>query len=192
MTPALQPWMMPSDGGSAARVRQIAATVPVIETARLRLRAPQIGDFPVYARFVIEGALAAATDEVAEEAWLDFCQLIACWHLRGFGPWTIEPRSGGAAVGAIVVNHEFGDAEVELGWVLAADAEGRGLATEAACAARAHCFGAMGFQTLVSYIAAGNARSIAVASRLGAVRDHVAEARIAHHCLVYRHQPETA
>ncbi len=185
----LHPWEMPSDGGNGARARLIAGAVPEIVTARLRLRAPEIGDFPVYARFVDDGALES---DVAEEAWLDFCQLVASWPLRGFGPWTIVPRGGGAPLGGIVLNHEYGDPEVELGWVLVPDAEGRGIATEAARAVRAHAFGVMGFATLVSYIDAGNPRSIAVAERLGARRDAAAEARPGIDCLVYRHQPEIA
>lgn len=188
----LHPWEMPPDGGNGGRARLIAGAVPEIVMARLRLRAPEIGDFAVYARFVVDGPLAAATADVAREAWLDFCQLVACWPLRGFGPWTIVPLGGGAPLGGIVLNHEYGDPEVELGWVLVPDAEGQGIATEAADAVRAHAFGVMGFATLVSYIDAGNAWSIAVAERLGARCDPVAEARPGIDCRVYRHQPEIA
>jgi RimJ/RimL family protein N-acetyltransferase len=185
----MQPWQQPATGPTAAIAAGIAALVPRIVTERFRLRAPQIGDFPVYARFMIDDQdVSAAPEAEAEAAWLDFCQLVASWPLRGFGPWTIEPRTGGEALGAIVLNHEFGDPEVEIGWVLAHGAEGQGIATEAARAACAHAFGQMGFATLVSYIDADNARSIAVAERLGAQRDPAAEARvISHNCLVFRH-----
>jgi RimJ/RimL family protein N-acetyltransferase len=193
MTPhALRPWEVPPTGNSAVLARQIEALVPEVLTERFRLRAPRIGDFPVYARFLSDLPISAAEPDLAEQAWLDFCQLVACWPLRGYGPWTIEARSGGEALGGIVLNHEFGDAEVELGWVVAAGVEGQGIATEAARAARIHAFAGMGFRTLVSYIDADNPRSIAVAERLGARRDLQAEQAIGHDCLVYRHQPETA
>lgn len=188
----IRPWECPPTGAAAAMAERIAALVPVIDTGRLRLRAPRIGDFPIYARFLINDAdIDTATDDLREEAWLDFCQIAASWPLRGFGSWTVEDRAG-MAVGAVVLNHEFGDPEVELGWAVAQTAEGQGIATEATRAARAHLFGAMGFGTLVSYIDPVNARSVAVADRLGAVRDPKAEAALNHDVLVYRHQPEIA
>lgn len=188
----IRPWELPpTTGAAAARTDRFAALVPVIQTARLRLRAPRIGDFPIFARFLIDSALPEAPEADREAAWLDFCQLVASWPLRGIGPWTVEDRDG-RAVGGVVVNHEYGDPEVELGWVVAKGAEGRGIATEAARAARAWLFATQGFSSLVSYIDPDNAASVAVAERLGATRDPVAEAAIGHDCLVYRHLPEIA
>lgn len=187
-----RPWeRAPATGPLSARADRFAALVPVIETERLRLRAPRIGDFPIFARFLCDNGLPDATEDDREAAWLDFCQLVASWPLRGIGPWTVEDRDG-RAVGGVVVNHEYGDPEVELGWVVAKGAEGRGIATEAARAARAWLFATQGFSSLVSYIDPGNAASAAVAERLGATRDPVAEAGIGHACLVYRHLPEIA
>ena len=57
---------------------------------------------------------------------------------------------------------------MELGWDLWADATGKGYATEAGAAARAHAYGALGRKTVISMIAPGNDASKAVASRLGA------------------------
>lgn len=185
------PWEAPPTGTAAALADRFAALVPVIEVDGLRLRAPHIRDFPIYARFLIDTDLDAADDAMREEAWLDFCQIAASWPLRGFGSWTVD-NPAGQPIGAVVVNHEFGDPEVELGWAVASAAEGQGIASRAARAARAHLFGVMGFQTLVSYIDPVNARSIAVAQRLGAVRDARAEAALNTEILVYRHRPETA
>ncbi len=186
----MRPWEASPSGSAALLADRFAALVPVIATDRFCLRAPRIGDFPIYARFLIDTDPAQAQAEMREQAWLDFCQIAACWPLRGYGSWTVEDRAG-AAVGAVVLNHEYGDPEVEIGWAVAAGAEGQGIATEAARAARRHLFDAMGFDTLVSYIDPENARSLAVATRLGAIRDPQAEAAIGHDCLVYRHQPQS-
>lgn len=186
-----RPWEAAPAGPSAAMADRFAALVPVIETARFHLRAPRIGDFPIYARFLVDADLAAASEEDRRAAWLDFCQIVASWLLRGYGPWTVEDRDG-RPVGAVAVSHEAGDPEAEIGWVVAQGCEGRGIATEAARAVRDHLFGQMGFATLVSYIDADNAPSIAVARRLGAERDRAAEARLGEHLLVYRHQPKAA
>ena len=48
-----------------------------------------------------------------------------------------------------------------------APAEGRGVAMEAAIAARAYAYRVLGWQTAVSMIDPGNARSIRLAQRLG-------------------------
>ena len=65
-----------------------------------------------------------------------------------------------------------GQAEREVKWHIWPDAdEGKGFAFEAARAVLGHVFGAMGWETAVSYIAHGNERSAALARRLGAVQD---------------------
>jgi RimJ/RimL family protein N-acetyltransferase len=180
-----RPWEAPPTGHTVAFADRMAAVVPVITTDRFRLRAPRIGDFPVYARFLTDDApLDTVAEDVREEAWLDFCQIVASWPLRGYGSWTVEGRDSGAALGAIILNHEFGDPEVELGWTVALGHEGQGIATEAAKAVRDHAFGALGMGRLVSYIDPENAASIRVAERLGARRaaDHEG-------CQVWVHHP---
>ncbi|MDB5658757.1 MAG: N-acetyltransferase, partial [Cypionkella sp.] len=51
------------------------------------------------------------------------------------------------------------------------EAEGRGLAYEAALAARAHAYTALGWKTAISLIAAENLRSKALAQRMGCSLD---------------------
>jgi RimJ/RimL family protein N-acetyltransferase len=62
-----------------------------------------------------------------------------------------------------------------VGWALSRQFWGRGLATEAARAAVAYAFERLGWDRLICVILPGNRRSIAVAQRLGARLDHVAE-----------------
>ena len=70
--------------------------------------------------------------------------------------------------------------------------QGKGYAAEAARAARAHAFGALGWTTVVSTIDPGNAASVRVAERLGASRDAAAEAAHGYEILVYRHMNQEA
>jgi len=56
---------------------------------------------------------------------------------------------------------------VEVGWRLARDGWGRGLATEAARAALDEAFGPLGLASVISIIAEGNERSVRVADKLG-------------------------
>ncbi|MCY1128051.1 GNAT family N-acetyltransferase [Frigidibacter sp. RF13] len=181
-------WEQPPNGRTADAAAAFAALVPVIETERLRLRAPGIGDFDAWAGIEcgdrgvgIGGPMSRA------DSWLDFAQATATWLLRGHGLWSVESRNTGALLGFVLIGFEPGDQEPELGFLFTEAAEGQGYAFEAAKAARAHAFGALGFVTIVSYIAPDNDRSIRLAERLGAARDTAAEVDIGNECLVYRH-----
>jgi RimJ/RimL family protein N-acetyltransferase len=62
--------------------------------------------------------------------------------------------------------------EREIGWAIWDDRlEGTGLAREAAEATRADAYGRLGWTSAISLIAPSNARSIALAERLGARPD---------------------
>ena len=61
--------------------------------------------------------------------------------------------------------------EVEVGYHLARPFWGRGLATEAARAARDYGFDRLGFDRLISVIAVGNAASERVAEKIGMIRE---------------------
>lgn len=181
----MQPWEQPMTGALARQVDLTRGTLPVIDTARLHLRPARIEDFGTYA--AIYGSDRWVHDEPVtdEDIWLDFCQLVAGWLLRGIGLMGIEGRDRGL-LGFVLINHEHGDPELELGWMLTAAAEGQGIAHEAALALRQHA-DRLGLGPLVSYIGPPNQRSARLAERLGAVRDADAEAALGDDVLVYRH-----
>ena len=176
----MNPWLTPPAGAQAAQSANVAAAIPRIETARLVLRAPRIADFDGWAAI-------ACTDRGRyiggpydpEDAWLDFCQMCAGWLLRGAGLWSVDRRDTGALVGFVPLNHEWGDPEMELGFLFLPEGEGQGFAAEAAAAARDHALGALGMSTLVSYMDPANDRALALAARLGGRRDATAEAAFA-------------
>jgi RimJ/RimL family protein N-acetyltransferase len=171
-------------GPAAALAARLAAQIPVLETARLRLRAPRIEDFPAYAGIVAtERGVHVGGPLTREEAWLDFAQMVAGWTLRGHGVWSVERRADGALLGFVPLGFEPGDEEPELGFLFGAEAEGRGYAREAALAARDFAFGPLGWKTVVSYVAPQNDRSIRLAERMGARR----EPRTLDVVLVFRH-----
>lgn len=181
------PCEAPVTGQAASIAARLAAQVPQLTTQRLRLRAPIVGDFGHYADIVTgpRGCHLGVTSRA--EAWLDFAQMVAGWSLRGHGLWSVEPVQGGALCGFVLLGLDQEDHEPELGYLLTASAEGRGLAFEAAARARAFAFDKLKWPTLVSYIDPGNTRSLRLAGRLGAVRDTIAEAALDHHCQVWRH-----
>ncbi len=167
----------------------IGALVPVIETARLRLRAPRLEDFVAYeAVFTSDRAVYMGGPFSRDEAFADFTQAVAGWMLQGIGAWTITAKGQEAALGWIYLWQEFGDPEPELGWVLTAQAEGQGYATEAARAVLPVALDLLGPGRVVSYIDAGNAASARIAEKLGARRDLAAEAALGEPDLhIFRH-----
>jgi hypothetical protein len=89
-------WEMPPVGRAAETAMAVAATVPVLESARLRLRAPDVRDFAAYAEiFTSDRARHMGGPYSREGAWHDFCQAVASWMLRGMGVWSIERKADG-------------------------------------------------------------------------------------------------
>jgi RimJ/RimL family protein N-acetyltransferase len=158
-------------GPAATFAATLSGLLPQIETARLRLRAPQLSDFDAWAEIFTGPAgphLGGPFDR--DDAFTEFVATCGLWLLRGHGLWTVEPRAGGDVLGFVLIGFEPGDQEPELGYLFRPSAERQGFATEAARALRDHAFTAMGMDRLVSYIDPENPASIRVAERLGATR----------------------
>jgi RimJ/RimL family protein N-acetyltransferase len=162
--------------------------IPVLTTQRLTLRAPRLADFEPYAAVLAsERARHIHGPHDRAFAWKEFVSFSGQWLLMGFGGWSIEERASGRYCGEVSIIHPAHYAEPEMGWTLVPEAEGRGIAFEAARAARSWAYRSLGLATLVSYVMAGNERSIRLAERLGARLDPAAPRPATFPCLVYRH-----
>lgn len=163
--------------------------IPTFTTSRLTLRPMRHEDFPAYADMMASPrAVFMGGPYNRLLAWDIFCHDIALWHLFGHGALMIDVTATGACVGQAGINHGPRFPEKELGWQLYEAHEGQGFATEAATALRDWAFSDLKLPTLVSYCDPRNARSIAVAKRLGGVRDDVAP-RQDPEDLVFRYRP---
>lgn len=160
---------------------------PVLETARLVLRPHQWADFPAYlAVMQSDRARFMGGPMSLKQAWFCFASDVAQWPLKGCGALAVTLRDGGEMVGQVALNDIPHFPERELGWMAIEGHEGRGYITEAARALRDFAARVLRWETLVSYISAGNIRSARLAERLGAVLDPAA-ARLDATDLVYRH-----
>ncbi|TMV48264.1 GNAT family N-acetyltransferase, partial [Thioclava sp. BHET1] len=101
------------------------------------------------------------------EAWRLFASEVGQWALMGFGPFSIEDRETGAYLGEAGIYQPLSYPEPELGWFVLPEAEGRGIAAEAARAVMLWARQSFGWDRLVNYIHPDNARSIALGLRLG-------------------------
>lgn len=145
---------------------------PTITTARLRLRSFTADDFgPLAADLATARARFMGGPFTRKQSWCWFTGEVASWPLMGFGGWAVERREDATLVGEVAIAKPPHFPEPEIGWMLLGQFEGRGYAAEAARAVLDWAAATGGFETLVSYITPGNARSIALAERLGAEHD---------------------
>ena len=145
---------------------------PTLTTEHLTLRMPRLADFEPRADFASSnrsiwegGPLDRAS------TWRIFASEVGQWPLMGYGPFSVDDRVTGAYLGEVGIYHPSHYPEPELGWFVIPAAEGRGVAAEAALCAMHWARHTFGWDRLVNYIAPGNARSIALALRLGGVID---------------------
>jgi ribosomal-protein-alanine N-acetyltransferase len=160
---------------------------PVLHTDRLVLRAPVLDDFEGFADYqASERSRFTGGPLTRELAWRAFGHLVGHWVLRGFRPFVVT--AGGQALGAVGPFHPEGWPEPEIAWTMwDADAEGKGHAFEAAQAARAHAYGALGWTTAISMIDPDNARSVALARRMGCTPDGTFRHERFGMCHLWRH-----
>lgn len=145
-----------------------SVTVPVLDTLRLRLRAPVLADFPHHAAFhASDRSRFEGGPRDARAAWRVWASDVGLWMLRGYGPFGVDDRESGAYLGEVGVFQPEGYPGPELGWFVTPEAEGRGIAHEAARAVMAWLRARFGWDEVISIIDPGNARSIALGLRLG-------------------------
>lgn len=116
------------------------ALVPVLETARLRLRAYRLDDFedlaamwadPEVVRFI------SGTPSTREMSWARLLRYAGHWLHLGFGGWAVEAKADGRFLGEVGLAHyqrglgdDF-DRFPEAGWVFCACEHGQGYGVEA-------------------------------------------------------------
>jgi RimJ/RimL family protein N-acetyltransferase len=147
----------------------------MLETARLRLRGHALGDFEACAAMWGDERVAryiGGRPSTRDETWSRLLRYNGHWSLLGYGFWVIEEKDSGAFVGELGyadfkrgLGGDF-DPHPEMGWALAAEAHGKGIASEALAAALA--WGDAHLPApFVCLIAPENLASIRVAEKAG-------------------------
>lgn len=146
-------------------------------SARLSFRGFGQADFDAYAAFWASAASRFVGGPLArDDAWRRMAMYAGHALLRGYGIWALEETATGRFVGQAGLWNPEGWPEPEIHWLLLAEAQGRGLATEAALRIRDHARDDLGWTRLVSCIDPANLASVRVAGRLGAVAEGEARA----------------
>lgn len=170
-----------------SQIQTLSAAVPVIKTDRLILRAPRLSDLEAITAFTTsDRARFVGGPSPDWYGWTSLTSVIGHWVLRGFGWWMVEDKASGATAGRVGIGYHADWPEPELGWHIYEGFEGKGIAHEAALAARHHAHHVMGLGPVISLIHSENLRSRRLAERLGAVVEGETVIRETP-CLIYRH-----
>jgi RimJ/RimL family protein N-acetyltransferase len=154
---------------------------PRIETERLVLRAWRKDDFRPYHAILQQPEVHrhfGPQPMAAEECWRRLMASVGGWQFNGFGTWAVETKADGRLVGNVGLftawrdlEPEFGE-QPEMGWIMASETHGRGLASEACVAALDWAAANLPPTPIWAIIAPANAPSLILAERLGFERVH--------------------
>lgn len=153
-----------------------AATI-TLETERLLLRRWRTADREPFARMnrdprvmeLLAGRLTRdKSDRLVERIERHF-------ERHGFGLWAAELRESSSLIGYVGLSVPVFEAHfmpcVEIGWRLAAEYWGKGLATEGAREVARYAFEALELEALVSFTVPVNLRSRRVMEKIGMTHD---------------------
>ena len=143
--------------------------IPVLETERLVLRAPQASDLNAFTCYATSARTRYVGGPVTPAgAAQKFATMIGQWVLRGFGRFTITRRDTGAPIGHAGPFQMDAEAAPELTWSLwDLRFEGQGFASEAAQATADWVFGSLCLPRATTIIHRQNLASERIAMRLG-------------------------
>lgn len=149
------------------------ASIPVIETERLRLRGFELRDFDAVAAYKADPDVMRYTGgpESGFKAWKSFAAMAGSWVLLGSGYFCVADKDTDACIGHCTLFQPPGWPDREVGYTLARHAHGKGYAAESASAALRFAYEKLGWTTAISVIDPDNGASQSVARRLGATRE---------------------
>jgi RimJ/RimL family protein N-acetyltransferase len=140
----------------------------LIETDRLCLRPVTMDDLDDLVALHAEPGVERFMGTFDRATLAEWIALVGVdWAEYGYGRVAMIDRATRRLLGRTGLKRLPEFAETEVGWVLHPDAWGRGLATEGACACMRWGFENLTVPYLTAMIRPDNARSIAVAERLG-------------------------
>jgi [ribosomal protein S5]-alanine N-acetyltransferase len=146
------------------------ATFRPLETPRLILRPIAAADWPAIHRYMSD----AAVTRWLPEGCLDEAQAQAFAQKNAGRSATnvaVVERGSGELVGHMPFHPWFGPATHEVGWVITAERQGRGYATEAARALLAFAFGPLGCHRVIATCQPENPASWRIMEKLGMRRE---------------------
>ena len=155
---------------------KVQVTIPTLETPRLALLPPDASHLHAWNAIYSDPEVMRHVGEPhdARKSWDMLARSIGHWYLRGFGVWSVQVKETGAIVGRAGLMYPEGNPALEIGWVFAREAWGKGYASEVARAALDHAFEVIKAPRVIARVHPANAGSVAVAKKLGMTVDDAA------------------
>jgi len=155
--------------------------VSFLETERLIIRTWMPSDAQAYAAIILDPDVARHLEPCAPllrtpedvGAWIE--AEMDAQERTGLSRWPLIRKEDRRLIGRCGL-HRRADGDVEIGYVIARDAWGRGYATEAARAVVRYAFDVAGLPRLWAFVGMRNAASVAVIRRIGGHFDRVVRA----------------
>lgn len=150
--------------------------IPTLTTERLTLRGHEPGDLDAFFAMRSDPRVARHIGKnllTRTQCWTRILAYRGMWEFLGYGFWAVTERATGAFVGDVGLADLRRDMEPsfegqpEAGWIFAADASGKGYATEAMKSVFGWFDGAFAGRESVCMIDPGNAASLRVAEKCG-------------------------
>jgi RimJ/RimL family protein N-acetyltransferase len=145
-------------------------SVETVETPRMRGTVPGEGDLDFVAAMLADPRVGEMLGGVRDrdEVAAMLADERGHWAEHGFGYWAWRDRTTGEGVarGGLHIRQVEGEDVIELGWAVAADRWGQGLATELARAS-VDAAAQLGIARLVAFTMPGNVASRRVMEKLG-------------------------
>lgn len=144
----------------------------VAETPGLILRHLNLDDVEelaaIYTDPVVMRFFSGTYTYESTKQWLEE-RVFKCYQQKGWGLWATIYKMENKLIGrcGLIPQLVNGQEEVEIGYLLAKEYWGRGLATEAACVSRDYGFEKLGANRLISLIDPDNIASQQVAKKVG-------------------------
>jgi RimJ/RimL family protein N-acetyltransferase len=142
---------------------------PIIQTARLIVRPPQLADLDQWVMTDSENEVGrtAGTSEDRLRCHADMLKLAGGWALNGFGSLLLFKKDDGVLIGRVGPSRPLDWPEIEVGWALLPEFTGQGFAVEGAAAAMDFALLELGKPRVVHTIRPCNTASQKLAARLG-------------------------
>jgi RimJ/RimL family protein N-acetyltransferase len=147
----------------------LASRAPYLETPRLILRPPRLGDFEAYAAYAsdAEAYRFLGGTQPRSVAWRAFMSVAGAWDLLGYSMFSVISKASGAWIGRVGPWVPDGWPGTEIGWGIVRSHWNCGYATEAAIASVEWAFANLDWHEVIHVIDPGNEASQAVAHKLG-------------------------
>lgn len=142
--------------------------IPIIETERLILQAPDSSCDHAYQQFYTDPDASHfyGGPLTPQAAWARLAAVLGNWHLQGFGVWALREKATGSIIGTCGFWQGKGWPR-ELTWWIDPQSRGKGYALEASQAAIAHAYDVFAWTSVETYMNDTNLAARGLVEKLG-------------------------